>query len=105
MKKLILKKQIGNHGAFFRPSGTQYSNATIRKGALAAGYGKCISYDVDSHDYEDVGKAAVIKNVMTSIKGGSIVIFNNSILCILSKILYSFFLFNNYLTHKFLILN
>ncbi len=69
----ILKKQIGNHGAFFRPSGTQYSNATIRKGAAAAGYGQCISYDVDSHDYQDPGKAAVINNVMKNIQHGSII--------------------------------
>jgi peptidoglycan/xylan/chitin deacetylase (PgdA/CDA1 family) len=52
---------IGNHGKFFRPSGTQYSTPLIRKSALKYGYKKCISYDVDSHDYQDVGKAAVIK--------------------------------------------
>jgi len=64
---------IGNHGKFFRPSGTQYSTALIRKTALKYGYKKCISYDVDSHDYQDVGKAAVIKNVMSTVKNGSIV--------------------------------
>ena len=46
---------IGNHGKFFRPSGTQYSTPLIRKTALKYGYKKCISYDVDSHDYQDVG--------------------------------------------------
>jgi peptidoglycan/xylan/chitin deacetylase (PgdA/CDA1 family) len=64
---------IGNHGKFFRPSGTQYSTALIRKTALKYGYKKCISYDVDSHDYQDVGKAAVIKNVMSTVRNGSIV--------------------------------
>ena len=64
---------IGNHGKFFRPSGTQYSTPLIRKTALKYGYKKCISYDVDSHDYQDVGKAAVIKNVMSTVKNGSIV--------------------------------
>ena len=64
---------IGNHGKFFRPSGTQYSTPLIRKSALKYGYKKCISYDVDSHDYQDVGKAAVIKNVMSIVKNGSIV--------------------------------
>jgi len=64
---------IGNHGKFFRPSGTQYSTALIRKTALKYGYKKCISYDVDSHDYQDVGKAAVVKNVMGTVKNGSIV--------------------------------
>jgi peptidoglycan/xylan/chitin deacetylase (PgdA/CDA1 family) len=64
---------IGNHGKFFRPSGTQYSTALIRKTALKYGYKECISYDVDSHDYQDVGKAAVIKNVMSTVKNGSII--------------------------------
>lgn len=68
-----LKSLVGNHGAFFRPSGTQYSTPLIRQTALKYGYSHCISYDVDSHDYQDPGKAAVIKNVMTNIKGGSIV--------------------------------
>jgi peptidoglycan/xylan/chitin deacetylase (PgdA/CDA1 family) len=63
----------GSHGKFFRPSGTQYSTALIRKTALKYGYKKCISYDVDSHDYQDVGKAAVVKNVMTSVRNGSII--------------------------------
>jgi len=64
---------IGNHGKFFRPSGTQYSTALIRKTAIKYGYKKCISYDVDSHDYQDVGKASVVKNVMSTVKNGSIV--------------------------------
>ncbi len=68
-----LKSLIGNHGAFFRPSGTQYSTELIRKTAATFGYTQCISYDVDSHDYQDPGKEEVIKNVMSSIKGGSIV--------------------------------
>jgi len=68
-----LKNLIGNHGAFFRPSGTQYSTPLIRKTALKYGYSQCISYDVDSHDYQDPGKSAVIKNVMSGIKGGSII--------------------------------
>ena len=68
-----LTKLIGNHGKFFRASGTQYSTPLIRKTALKYGYKKCISYDVDSHDYQDPGKAAVVKNVMTNVKNGSIV--------------------------------
>jgi len=63
----------GNHGSWFRPSGTQYSTALIRKSALKYGYKKCISYEVDSHDYQDPGKAAVVANVMKSVKNGSIV--------------------------------
>ena len=68
-----LTKLIGNHGKFFRPSGTQYSTALIRQTALKYGYKKCISYDVDSHDYQDPGKAAIVKNVMSTVKNGSIV--------------------------------
>lgn len=68
-----LLKVAGSKGKWFRPSGTQYSNATIRKSALAHGYKQCISYDVDSHDYQDVSTNVLIKNVMTSVKNGSIV--------------------------------
>ena len=68
-----LIKVSGSHGKWFRPSGTQYSNATIRKAAAALGYKQCISYDVDSHDYQDVSTSALIKNVMTGAKSGSIV--------------------------------
>ena len=69
----LLKKLIGNHGAFFRPSGTQYSTPLIRKTAQKYGYKNCISYDVDSLDYQDPGKAAVISNINKGIKGGSII--------------------------------
>ena len=68
-----LVKVSGSHGKWFRPSGTQYSNAIIRKAAVSLGYKQCISYDVDSHDYQDVSKSAVISNVMKSVKNGSIV--------------------------------
>ncbi len=68
-----LKKLIGNHGKWFRPSGTQYSNAIIRKAALQYGYNQCIAYDVDSHDYQDVGKRIVLSDISKSIKNGSIV--------------------------------
>ena len=68
-----LKKLIGNHGKWFRPSGTQYSNAIIRKSAFKYGYKQCISYDVDSHDYQDVGKRAVLADISSAIKKGSIV--------------------------------
>jgi peptidoglycan/xylan/chitin deacetylase (PgdA/CDA1 family) len=68
-----LKKLTGNHGKWFRPSGTQYSTPLIRKTAAKYGYSKCISYDVDSHDYQDPGAAAVIANTMRSIQPGSII--------------------------------
>jgi len=68
-----LKKLIGNHGKWFRPSGTQYSNAIIRAAALKYGYNQCIAYDVDSHDYQDVGKKTVLADISQAIKNGSIV--------------------------------
>mgnify|MGYP003347932693 FL=1 len=69
----LLKKLIGNHGAFFRPSGTQYSTGLIRRTAQKYGYKNCISYDVDSHDYQDPGAKAVIRNVNNGVKAGSII--------------------------------
>ena len=68
-----IKKITGNIGNLFRPSGTQASNTTIRKYAVKAGYKNCISYDVDSHDYQDPGSKTVISNVMNNVKDGSIV--------------------------------
>ena len=68
-----LKKLIGDHGAWFRPSGTQYSTPLIRKSVLKHGYKECISYDVDSKDYLDPGKNAVIANTMAGVKNGSII--------------------------------
>jgi peptidoglycan/xylan/chitin deacetylase (PgdA/CDA1 family) len=40
---------------------------------VKAGYKNCISYDVDSHDYQDPGSKTVISNVMNNVKDGSIV--------------------------------
>lgn len=68
-----LTKQIGNHGAFFRPSGTQFSTPTIRAAARAAGYGQCISYDVDSHDFQDPSVKTVLNDVMSTVQNGSII--------------------------------
>ena len=69
----LLKKLVGTSGVLFRPSGTQYSTDLIRTTATKYGYKNCISYDVDSHDYQDPGKAAVISNINKGIKGGSII--------------------------------
>ena len=68
-----LTKQIGNHGAFFRPSGTQFSTPTIRAAARAAGYGQCISYEVDSHDFQDPSVKTMLHNVMSTVQNGSII--------------------------------
>lgn len=68
-----LTKLIGNHGAWFRPSGTQFSTPTIRAAAVKHGYGQCISYEVDSEDFKDVSKAKMVSNVMNNVKNGSII--------------------------------
>jgi peptidoglycan/xylan/chitin deacetylase (PgdA/CDA1 family) len=68
-----LKKLIGNHGTWFRPSGTQFSTPTIRAAAVKYGYGQCISYEVDSKDFQDPSKKSVISNVMNNVKNGSII--------------------------------
>ena len=68
-----LTKLIGNHGAWFRPSGTQFSTPLIRAAAIKYGYGQCISYEVDSQDYLDPSKTSVINNVMNNVKNGSII--------------------------------
>lgn len=68
-----LKKLIGNHGAWFRPSGTQFSTPLIRAAAIKYGYTQCISYEVDSKDFQDPSKKSVISNVMNNIKNGSII--------------------------------
>jgi peptidoglycan/xylan/chitin deacetylase (PgdA/CDA1 family) len=68
-----LTKLIGNHGAWFRPSGTQFSTSTIRAAAAKQGYGQCISYEVDSQDFMDVSKSRMVSNVMNNVKNGSII--------------------------------
>ena len=68
-----LTKLIGNHGAWFRPSGTQFSTPLIRKAAVKHGYGQCISYEVDSEDFKDVSKAKMVSNVMNNVQNGSII--------------------------------
>lgn len=63
----------GSAGLLFRPSGTPSSTATIRSAALASGYHRCISYDVDPSDYLDPGPAAVRDRTLTAVRAGSIV--------------------------------
>ena len=68
-----LKKLTGSIGKWFRPSQTQYSNELIRAQATAAGYETCLSYDLDSLDYQDPGAKAVVRNVLSGVKNGSII--------------------------------
>ncbi|MDQ2756765.1 MAG: polysaccharide deacetylase family protein [Actinomycetota bacterium] len=63
----------GSAGLLFRPSGTPASTDTIRTAALASGYHRCISYDVDPSDYLDPGTAAVRDRTLKAVRAGSIV--------------------------------
>jgi peptidoglycan/xylan/chitin deacetylase (PgdA/CDA1 family) len=64
---------VGAAGLLFRPSGTQTSTPTIRAAALAAGYARCVSYDVDPLDYTDPGASAVQSRTLAEVRPGSIV--------------------------------
>jgi peptidoglycan/xylan/chitin deacetylase (PgdA/CDA1 family) len=64
---------LGHPGLLFRPSGTPRSTPTIRAAAHAAGYRRCISYDVDPSDYLDPGASAVRDRTLAHVRPGSIV--------------------------------
>ena len=68
-----LKAAVGSAGWWFRPSGTQHSTATIRAAAAAAGYHRCVSYDVDPEDFRDPGAEAVRTRTLAAVRPGSIV--------------------------------
>ena len=71
--KAAINKSVGSAQKYFRPSGTPKSNSTIRKAALAAGYSNCITYDVDTLDYQDPKPSAIVDNCMKAVKNGSII--------------------------------
>ena len=68
-----LTRALGVAGWWFRPSGTPTSTATIRAAAWAAGYARCVSYDVDPRDYQDPGARVVRSRVRRTARAGSIV--------------------------------
>ncbi|MFL6099406.1 MAG: polysaccharide deacetylase family protein [Actinomycetales bacterium] len=68
-----LKRQVGDVGAWFRPSGTPRSTPMIRAAAQRAGYPRCLAYDVDSLDYTDPGPTAIVRTVSARVRRGSIV--------------------------------
>lgn len=71
--KSALVKVIGTNKTYFRPSGTPKSNATIRAAAANSGYRNCITYDVDSLDYQDPKPQKIIDKTLNDIQAGSIV--------------------------------
>jgi peptidoglycan/xylan/chitin deacetylase (PgdA/CDA1 family) len=69
----LLRRLTGSSGVWFRPSGTPRSTATIRAAARAAGYRRCLAYDVDPLDYEDPGPDVVASRVLAGVAPGSVV--------------------------------
>ena len=68
----ILRKEVGDRGRWFRASGTQHTTPSIRWAAGRAGYRTCLSYDVDTLDFEDPGPAAIVHNGVAGARRGSI---------------------------------
>jgi peptidoglycan/xylan/chitin deacetylase (PgdA/CDA1 family) len=62
----------GGPGAFFRPSQAQHATARVRAAAMAAGYPRVLSYDVDSRDFTDPGAPAV-RRAAARASAGSVV--------------------------------
>jgi len=66
-------RSVGAAGLLFRPSGTPTSTPTIRSAARAAGYQRCVSYDVDPLDYTNPGADLVRTRTLAAVRAGSIV--------------------------------
>ncbi|MGW6194687.1 polysaccharide deacetylase family protein [Kribbella sp. NPDC055110] len=69
----VLRRTAGSPGRWFRASGTQQTTPVIRAAATAAGYGTCVSYDVDGLDWKDPDAATVRRAVLDTVQPGSIV--------------------------------
>lgn len=71
--KAALVKSVGVASKWFRPSGTLKSNSIIRAAAGASGYTNCLTYDVDSLDYQNPSAKIIVANCMKSVQKGSII--------------------------------
>lgn len=71
--KAAVAKAVGSPGKWFRPSGTQKSNVIIRAAASASGYAHCITFDVDSLDYQNPSAKTIVSNCMRTVQNGSII--------------------------------
>ncbi|GGV25222.1 polysaccharide deacetylase [Streptomyces filipinensis] len=68
-----LKRLTGSIGTWFRPSRSPTASPLVARLARTAGYPHVLSYDVDSLDYTRPGAAAVTRNVLADVRGGSVV--------------------------------
>jgi peptidoglycan/xylan/chitin deacetylase (PgdA/CDA1 family) len=69
----VLAGQTGSGGRWFRPSGIDVPTQLMLDQAGLAGYRTVVGYDVDPHDYQDPGPAAVGQRVAAGLRPGSIV--------------------------------
>ncbi|HET6985901.1 MAG TPA: polysaccharide deacetylase family protein, partial [Kribbella sp.] len=69
----VLRRTANTPGRWFRASGTQRTTPLIRSAAAAAGYGTCVSYDVDGLDWQDPPADTVVRAVLDGVRPGSIV--------------------------------
>lgn len=63
----------GQAGRWFRPSGMDVATPLVLEQAGRAGYSTVVGYDLDPHDYQDPGAAAVVDRVRAGLHPGAIV--------------------------------
>jgi peptidoglycan/xylan/chitin deacetylase (PgdA/CDA1 family) len=68
-----LRQLTGSIGTWFRPSQAQDCTAAVSAQARRVGYTHCLSYDVDSLDWQDPGAAVVTRTVLDQTRAGSVV--------------------------------
>ncbi|MBF9067530.1 polysaccharide deacetylase family protein [Streptacidiphilus fuscans] len=68
-----LRQLTGSIGTWFRPSQAQDCTSAVEAQARRVGYGHCLSYDVDSLDWQDPGAGAVTRTVLDQTRAGSVV--------------------------------
>ncbi len=71
----VLQRMLGTRGLWLRPSGTEVSSTTavVNEAAGKAGYRVVLGFDVDPHDYQDPGAAAIQQRVLAGLQPGAIV--------------------------------
>ncbi|GAC1326762.1 MAG: polysaccharide deacetylase family protein [Mycobacteriales bacterium] len=69
----VLTRLTGSKGAYFRPSGIDRATPLMLAVAGAAGYRTSLGFDVDPHDYQDPGSAAVGQRLLAAVRPGSMV--------------------------------
>jgi peptidoglycan/xylan/chitin deacetylase (PgdA/CDA1 family) len=71
--RTALVAATGDAGRWFRPSGMDVATPLVLEQAGKAGYETVVGYDLDPHDYQDPGAAAVVDRVRGALHPGAIV--------------------------------